>query len=177
MAKNLIEWLNEDVCVWLAKKPSTNLSSQNDTCREVKFAEVTGFKSDFTFVILGGNFSVESGSNKGCVVGKTIVLPTELRWFTLYGQQYDFSEIVDFKVISQENRRGMGNVVGWGTLGLFVAGPIGAVGLGALANSRKDWVQFSMTLSDGKRFLAEIKSKDFAKFEFALDGAGQWPEK
>ena len=158
------EWLNEEVSMptlaRVTQRPERTASN------EVDYIVETQFKTDFSFTILAGDFSTRTMANKGCIVGKSIIMPTDQRLFVQYGLRYDVSEIAQFQVLSEQNRRGMGNVVGWGTLGAVIAGPFAALGLGALAQTNKDWLTFAMTFSDGKRVLGDLKQKHLLQFEF-----------
>lgn len=130
----------------------------------VDYNKETLFKNDYGFTILAGDFG--PACSKGCVAGKHLYLSTERQGFIHYGRKYRFDDIAEFVVVSDDNRRGMGNVVGWGTLGWAIAGPLAALGTGALANSKKDWVTFAVTFRDGRRVLAEMKHKHLVQFEF-----------
>lgn len=122
------------------------------------------FSSDMTFKVIAGNLPL----GKGYVLGKSLYFLTGIKKFTNYARRFGFDEIGNCEAVSQENRRGMANVVGWGTLGALIAGPIGAVGLGAMANNKSDWTQLSLTMKDGTRLLIEMKQKDFVRFDFTL---------
>ena len=138
---------------------------------EIKSGEWTeiDFRSnDISVDVLASDFKYSSSPYQAFVNNERIAIIFFNSFLKTYGKVYDLKDIKEFMLVSNDNRRGLGNVLLWGAAGGLVAGPLGAVGLGALSNYKKDYCQFVLTFNDGRRILCELKSKYYAKFSFYL---------
>ncbi|MCF6199234.1 MAG: hypothetical protein L3J67_07540 [Hyphomicrobiaceae bacterium] len=126
-------------------------------------------KATFAIKLLAGDFTADAEVGQALVLGHSIVFPTLATWFRLYGVEYGLTQIKEFEIVSRDSKRtNSGVILPAGIVGAVVAGPVGAVGLGALANTNHGLVQFIITFNDGKRFLGEVENEHAAQFQFLL---------
>lgn len=73
--------------------------------------------------------------------------------------------------VTQEDVKRLAGAVGWGFVGAFVSGPIGALA-GVLAGGRGTRVTFACMFRDGKRFLGTTDVKTFQRLQGAAFSRG-----
>ncbi|MEM9043532.1 MAG: hypothetical protein AAGC81_02470 [Pseudomonadota bacterium] len=71
---------------------------------------------------------------------------------------YKPTDVVEAEEVDAESFRSTGATVGWGLVGLAVAGPLGA-GLGAIIGGQKNEKTLAIKLNDGRTFLGVFSAK------------------
>lgn len=99
--------------------------------------------------------------------GKGVISVSELAFsFTagLPGKSNTFTkqDIDEILVATEENMRRVGRTVGWGAIGTLALGQNGLLANLLLGSKRKD-ITFILKLKDGRKMLATVDSKIYAK--------------
>lgn len=126
-------------------------------------------KQDFTSRSKGRSMTIKVIAGDGLRLGKhsgtqtsfgMLTLKKDKGWFAK--RQYQTKQVVDVKVIDEENYRTLGATAGWGLVGVAIAGPFGAA-LGGYFGGKKSTTTAAVEMDDGFRFLAEFKPGTFRK--------------
>lgn len=113
------------------------------------------------FKVLGGDYAKHQAMFQA---GKFTFIPKgKITGGTSYGK----ANIKMVEQLDEENKKKVLGTLGWGTAGLLVLGPLGAIG-GMLVGGKGKKVIFVAEFSDGKKIMGETDSKLFTKIRVAL---------
>lgn len=103
--------------------------------------------------VIAGDFY---GNRLGYILGNTLLLPSIKSWWKL--ERVAPSQIVEFKIVTEDNIKTISGTLGWGTAGALALGPVGLLA-GLLLGGKKKHVAFFCRFADGRKLMA--KSEPF----------------
>ena len=112
------------------------------------------------FTVLAGDGLMIGKHPEHMVTKYLLSLRKERGGFLGFGAtlSYKPSDVIDVEEVDAEQFRSTGATVGWGLVGLAVAGPLGA-GLGAWLGGQKNERTLAVRLNDGRTFLGVFGAK------------------
>lgn len=109
--------------------------------------------------VLAGDFN-KHGANSYSF-GSFVLVPKESTW----GKSKSYTAKRGLKSISEASEETGVRVfgaVGWGTVGVILAGPVGAI-IGGIIGGRGKKITFIAEFTDGKKLMGEMDSKAWTK--------------
>lgn len=114
------------------------------------------------FVIHGGDF-IKGGTPPSFSFGYFRLCTVAHQWA---GESVSASDIDTIEVLTEANAKRLSGSLAWGAVGAIALGPIGGLA-GLLAGGNGSDVTFACQFKDGRKLVATVDSKTYAKIRGA----------